>query len=45
MRVLLGVQVHVDDGEHLSINAGRGVANAVRVVQEELVQLLKGLED
>ena len=45
MRILLSVEVHVDNGEHLSINAGRGVANAVRVVQEVFVELLESLED
>ena len=45
MRVLLSVQVHVDNGEHLSINAGRGITNTVRVVQEVLVELLESLKD
>ena len=45
MRVLLSIQVHVDNSKHLSINAGRGVTNTVGVVQEVLVELLESLED
>lgn len=45
MRVLGGVHVLVDQNEHLSIDAAGGVADAVRVVQEVLVELLESLED
>ena len=45
MRVLGSIHVLVHKGEHLSIDAAGGVADAVRVVQEVLVKLLEGLED